>query len=336
MNSKRIGVVMGGTSTTRDASLRSGAAIARSLEQAGHTVCRVDLDGQKDPSEQLRKADLDVAFLALQGRFGEEGCVQGLLELLNIAYTGSGVLQSALAMDKLKSKELFRLHNVPTPAYYVFSGDTRTERILETHGSFGFPAIVKPRREGGSVGVTRVDDAEALVSAIRAAAAFDGDVLVERFIRGREVTVAILNGRVLGAVEISSSQGIWDCHAKRDPSLTTYHMPARLTATLQKNVLALAERAASALDVAGAVRVDLVVTDNQNEYVLEVNTLPAITHGSPFALIAEAAGYNLRSLCESLLESARSCHKRTAVPQKPAAVVQLGKAEDRNLRAVAG
>jgi len=335
MKSKRIGVVMGGT-TTREASLRCGKAIASTLEQAGHDVSRLDLNSHKDPAEVLRKARVDIALLALQGRYGEDGCVQVLLELLRIPYTGSGVLQSALASDKLKAKELFRLHNVPTPAYYVYSGDTRRERILETHGSFGYPAIVKPRRGGGSVGVTRVDNADALVAAIRAAAAYDGDVLVERFIRGREVTVAILNGRVLGAIEVAPRTGIFDSAAKRDSSLIDYHLPARLSPALSTNVLSLAERAASALDVAGAVRVDMLVTENQNEYLLEVNTLPAITAGSPFARIADAAGFDLLEICESLIDQAALRVKIPIPAARKADVVSLGKPEERGLRVVTG
>ena len=335
MKSKRIGVVMGGNPAARESSIRCGRAVAEALEQAGHDVCELELGPQQDPTEQLRRSNIDVAFLALQGRFGEDGCLQGLLEVLQIPYTGSGVLQSALAADKLKAKELFRLHNVPTPAYYVISSNASRERVLETHGSFGYPAIVKPRREGGSVGVTRVDDADGLVSAIRAASDFDTDVLVERFVRGCEITVGLLNGRVLGALEVVPFSGVLDYAAKQPHGLVEYRESTRLTPALQQNVLALAERAASALDVTGAVRVDLLVTENQNEHVLEVNTLPSLAGGSPYARIAEAAGFNLIDLCESLVEHA-SLGMKLPVVAKKASVVALNKPEDRGLRAVAG
>jgi D-alanine-D-alanine ligase len=335
MKSQRVGILMGGSSAEREISLHSGRAVACALEQAGHEVVRIDLGSQQDPAEQLRRAAIDVAFLALHGRFGEDGCVQGMLELLGIPYTGSGVLESALAMDKLKSKELFRLHNVPTPPYYVFSAQPTSDEILETHGSFGFPAMVKPRREGSSIGISLAHDADRLIEAIRAAAEHDRDVLVERFIRGKEITVGILNGRVLGALEVAPASGIYDYAAKYTPGMTEYHVPARLTPALYKNVLFLAERAAEALGVSGAVRVDMIVTEGQNEYVLEVNTLPGMTPTSLLPKIAEAAGFGFVELCDSILSSAR-LHVQGMRPTKKAAVVALAQPEARSLRVVAG
>jgi D-alanine-D-alanine ligase len=282
-------------------------------------------------------AELDVAFLALEGRIAEEGCIQGLLELLQIPYTGSGVLESALSLDKLKAKELFRLHNLSTPAYYVYSGAADAERVLETHGSFGFPAIVKPRREGGGTAVARVDDSAALIAAIGEAGRHDDDVLVERFIRGREITVGLLHGRVLGALEIAPAADLFDSAAKHQAHLAEYRSPARLSPTLQRNVLCLAERAASALGVTSAVRVDILVTENQNEYVLEVNSQPSLLPGSPYGRIAEAAGFGLLELCESLIERARLNLKLPQSQQRAAAVLPIAKAEGRKgLRAVAG
>jgi D-alanine-D-alanine ligase len=335
MKSKRVGILMGGSSAEREVSLRSGRTCARALEQAGHEVVRIELGEQGDPLDQLRRAGIDVAFLALHGRFGEDGCIQGLLELLGIPYTGSGVLESALAMDKLKSKELFRLHNVPTPQYYVFSSTTSRSNILETHGSFGFPAIVKPRREGSSIGISCADDEDSLVEAIRSASEHDRDVLVERFIRGKEITVGILNRRVLGALEVAKKGGIYDFSAKHTPDMTEYHVPARLSPALYKNVLLLAERAADAVGVSGAVRVDLIVTENQNEYVLEVNSLPGMTPASLLAKIAEAAGFGFVELCDAILSSAK-LHVQGARPIRKAPVVPLTQAEERSLRVVAG
>jgi len=154
-SSKRVGVVMGGTSGERDVSLRSGAAVAGALERLGHEVVPVILDEGTDTFLAIAAADLDVAFLALHGRLGEDGCVQGLLELMGIPYTGSSVLSSALAMDKLKAKEMFRLHNVPTPPYYTLDAEQAGD-LEEVHGSFGYPVVVKPRREGSSIGISRV------------------------------------------------------------------------------------------------------------------------------------------------------------------------------------
>ena len=328
MKPKRIGVVMGGTSAEREISLRSGRAVARALEKAGHDVVRLELGAQIHALKMLNDARLDVAFLALHGRLGEDGCIQGMLELLGIPYTGSSVLGSALAMDKLKAKELFRLHNVPTPPYYVFDGAPERDAIIECHSSFGFPAMVKPRREGSSIGLQRADDCDSLVNAIRLAKTHDDSVLVERFIKGKEVTVGILNGKVLGALEIATSDGIFDFQAKYQSNQTQYFMPPRLPEALCGGVLQLAEHAARALDVSGAVRVDLIVSEGHNEYVLEVNTLPGMTQTSLLPKIAEAAGYSFVDLCEAIVEGAR-LHVAQSRSVREAAVLPIAAASER-------
>ncbi len=328
MKSKRIGVVMGGTSAEREISLRSGRAVARALEKAGHDIVRLELGAQAHALRMLSEARLDVAFLALHGRLGEDGCIQGMLELLGIPYTGSSVLGSALAMDKLKAKELFRLHNVPTPPYYVFDGTPDRDSIVECHGSFGFPAMVKPRREGSSIGLQRADDFDGLVNAIRLAKTHDEGVLVERFIKGREVTVGILDGQVLGALEIATSDGIFDFQAKYEPNQAQYFIPPRLPEALCGGVLQLAEHAARALDVSGAVRVDLIVSEGHNEYVLEVNTLPGMTQTSLLPKIAEAAGYSFTDLCEAIVEGAR-LHVNQSRTLREAAVLSIAAPSER-------
>jgi D-alanine-D-alanine ligase len=305
MNSRRVGVVMGGASAEREVSLSSGQAVARALAAAGHDVVPVVLGTGSDALDTLSRARIDVAFLALHGRFGEDGCIQGVLEWLRIPYTGSSVAASALAMDKLKAKELFRLHNVPTPPYYTVDEKTGTADLEETHGSFGFPVIVKPRREGSSLGMSRADNLPELARAVSAAKVYDTSVLVERHIAGREVQVGILGDRVLGAIEVVPRHGLYDYEAKYTPGLTDYHLPARLGAARYRGVLNLAERAAAALETEGAVRVDLIVTEGQNEYTLEVNTLPGLTPTSLLPKIAAAAGFDFTSLCEAILDRAR-------------------------------
>jgi D-alanine-D-alanine ligase len=306
MSYRKVGVIMGGTSSERQVSLASGEAVALALEEQGFEARSIVLGPGDDALSMLSGADMDAAFLALHGKLGEDGCVQGLLELLGIPYTGSSVLSSALAMDKLKSKELFRLHNVPTPPYYVFDqGQHAAVDIEEAHGSFGFPVVVKPRREGSSIGVSRANNMSELCEAIELALAFDTSVLIERFIAAREVAVGILDGRVLGAIEIAPKSGLYDFAAKYTPGMTDYFMPARLQPARYKNVLNLAERAAEALDCSGAARVDLLVTEGQNEYVLEVNTLPGMTPTSLLPKIAGAAGFSFPELCVAILERAR-------------------------------
>jgi D-alanine-D-alanine ligase len=304
MSHRKVSVIMGGTSSERQVSLASGEAVLAALTEQGVDARAIVLGPGDDALSMLAGADMDAAFLALHGKLGEDGCVQGLLELLGIPYTGSSVLSSALAMDKLKSKELFRLHNVPTPAYYVVNQES-AESLTDLHGSFGFPVVVKPRREGSSIGVSRANNLAELTEAVELALAFDSSVLVERFVQAREVAVAILDGRVLGAIEIAPKSGMYDFHAKYTPGMTDYFMPARLPAARYRNVLNLAERAAEALDTSGAVRVDLLVTEEQNEYVLEVNTLPGMTPTSLLPKIADAAGYNFSELCLAMLDGAK-------------------------------
>jgi D-alanine-D-alanine ligase len=304
MKERRVGVLMGGWSAEREVSLRTGEGVATALESRGHDVARIVWDGDGPGLEELLlTAAVDVVFVALHGRGGEDGCVQGQLELMGLPYTGSGVLASALAMDKLKAKEMFRLHNVPTPPYYVATRADLAD-LEQVHASFGFPAIVKPRREGSSIGLAKAPDMATLADAIESALSFDAHVLVERFVRGTEVHVGILDGRVLGAVEVVPREGLFDYRAKYTAGLTEYHCPPRLPPTRLRGVMNLAERAARALGCTGAVRVDLLVTEGENEYVLEVNTLPGMTATSLLPKIAAAAGLDYPSLCEAILEGA--------------------------------
>ncbi len=305
MKSNRIGVLMGGTSAERAVSLASGRAVATALRDSGHRVVPIVIDSMTTVGEQVRDARIDVAFLALHGTFGEDGCMQAALELLGIPYTGSSVLSSALAMDKLKSKELFRLHNVPTPPYYVVDAAVALEELPDVHGAFGFPVVVKPRREGSSIGVQKASTLSQLACAVGAAREHDRCVLVERFIRAREVAVGILDGRVLGAIEVCHQRSLYDYEAKYTLGQAEYFVPARLAPARYRGVLNLAEQAARAVDATGAVRVDLLVTEGMNEYVLEVNTLPGMTPTSLLPRIAEAAGFSFGALCEAILRGAR-------------------------------
>lgn len=318
MSFRRVGVVMGGSSGERSVSLASGRAVLAALVEKGYEAVPVDLDERHDWADALRTAGVDAVFLAIHGRLGEDGCVQGLCEVLGIPYTGAGVLASALSMDKVKAKEMFQQHNVPTPSYYTIGIQDDLTDIDEIHGSFGFPVIVKPRGEGSSLGLRRADNVNQLIEAVTEAQRYDDDVLVERYVTGREVNVGLLNGRVLGAIEVAPKSGIYDYEAKYVPGMTEYYMPARLPTTRYHGVLNLAERAAEALGCTGACRVDLLVTERENEYVLEVNTLPGMTQTSLLPKIAAAAGYDFPDLCEAILLSA-TLH---AAPRRAAAQVR--------------
>lgn len=301
MRGKRIGVLCGGLSAEREVSLRTGEAICATLLERGHDAARIYVD--RDLDLALRQTRIDVAFLALHGRYGEDGCVQGLLELLGIPYTGSGVLASALAMNKVKAKQLFRLHNLPTPPHYVLGAELG-ESVAEAHGAFGFPAVVKPCREGSSVGVSLARDVAELEAACDAAFRFDDEVLVERYIAGREISVGILNDRALGAIEIVPSQPFYDYGAKYTPGRSEYHMPARLSPERYRGALTQALAAHRAVGASGASRVDMIVSERGNEYILEVNTIPGMTATSLLPKIAHHAGLDFGALLEEILGAA--------------------------------
>jgi D-alanine-D-alanine ligase len=307
MKSQKIGVLLGGMSSEREVSLRTGQAVLAALRDRGHDAVPIYADTDVDVA--LRQEQIEVAFIALHGKWGEDGCIQGVLETLGIPYTGSDVLASALAMHKGKAKELFRLHNLPTPAYYVLRADDAAD--LETmHGDFGFPCVVKPIREGSSVGVSICGDHGELERAVERALQFDDEVLVERFVAGKEVSVAILDDRALGAVEIAPKDGFYDYANKYTRGATEYFVPPRISPERYRGVLVQALRAHIALGCRGATRVDMMVSDSGNEFVLEVNTVPGLTPTSLFPKIADAAGMSFGELCETMLAGATLATRR--------------------------
>jgi D-alanine-D-alanine ligase len=245
---------------------------------------------------------VDVAFLALHGRMGEDGKVQGLLEVLGIPYTGSGVLASALAMHKGFARKLFRQHNLATPAGYV-AGLAELEQVEDLHLDLGFPCVVKPAQGGSSVGLTLVHTLGQLRPAVAKACRYGGEALVERYVKGREVTVAVLAGEVLGSCEISHSSATFDFDTKYQGG-ARYHLPPRLSPTRVANIEAMALAAYRALGCRGAARVDFIVPDVGNEVLLEVNTLPGMTPSSLLPKIAKQAGLSFEDLCEKLLATA--------------------------------
>ncbi len=307
MQSRKIGVLLGGLSSEREISLRTGEAVLAALRERGHDVVPIYVD--RDVDVALRQERIEVAFVALHGRWGEDGCIQGLLEFLGIPYTGSDVLASALAMHKGKAKELFRLHNLPTPAYYTLTGADAVD-LTGIHGDFGFPCVVKPIREGSSVGVAICHSLEELAPAVERALCFDDELLVERFIAGMEVSVAIVDDRALGAVEIAPRAGFYDYGNKYTKGATEYFVPPRLSPERYRGVLAQALRAHGALGCSGATRVDMMVSDSGNEFILEVNTVPGLTPTSLLPKIADAAGISFGELCEQMLAGASLATRR--------------------------
>lgn len=294
---KRVGVLMGGWGEEREISMKTGEAVATALEAAGHPVTRILAGPGLDRT--LRSSEIDVAFLALHGRMGEDGKVQGLLEVLGIPYTGSGVMASALAMNKTFSKKLFRLHNLPTAQGYSVPA-RELDRLLELHGDLGFPCVVKPSCGGSSVGIAIVRSEAELVSAVGEACRFGGEALVERQLKGKELTVGILDDQVLGTCEIAFGADAFDYGTKYKTG-ARYFLPPRLSATRVANIEALALGAYRALGCRGYARVDLIASETENDVLLEVNTLPGMTPMSLLPKIALHRGLSFGALVERIL-----------------------------------
>ncbi|HEX9290481.1 MAG TPA: D-alanine--D-alanine ligase [Anaeromyxobacteraceae bacterium] len=298
---KRVAVLYGGRSVERDVSLRTGKACAEALRERGYEVTLVDVD--LEVAARLREARAEVAFVALHGRWGEDGSIQGLLESMGIPYTGSGVLASALGMDKVFSKLLFREHGLKVVEYRVFPHQ-HADRITVADLPFGLPAVVKPAAEGSSVGVHIVREAGALGAACRDAASFKGDVIVERYVKGMEVNVALLDGKALGAIEIVPSREFYDYTAKYTAGSTEYFYPARLPPEHYRRVCDAGAHAYAILGCSGMTRADFIVVADGTPFILEMNTLPGMTATSLVPKIAAGNGIPFPELCERLLEGA--------------------------------
>lgn len=289
-----VGVLMGGTSAERAVSLKSGEAVSRALHGLGYRVKDIDVDGRV--CETLLGEKVDVAFLALHGGAGEDGSMQGLLQVMGIPYTGSGVMASAIAMDKLVSKQLFAFHGLRVPRYEVL-----TEEGVP---ALDVPLVVKPAREGSSVGVSVVTAKEELLPAVKQALAYAGPVLLEEYIRGKEVHIAVLGKEVLGGVEVRPKTAFYSFEAKYTPGMTEYVLPPELAPETYSLAAETALRAHRALGCAGATRVDLLVPEDGLPYVLEVNTIPGMTETSLLPKIALRAGLEFPALIERILMDA--------------------------------
>jgi D-alanine-D-alanine ligase len=298
---KRVAVLYGGLSSEREVSLNTGKAIAKALEARGHDVALLDVD--RDVGSRLRELRADVAFNALHGRFGEDGCIQGLLEAMGVPYTGSGVLASAVGMDKVVSKTLFRALGLAVADYRVFPR-SRAADISVADLPFGLPCVVKPSGEGSSVGVSLVKDPGALAKACREAAAFKGDVIVERYVQGKEIQVAVLDGKALGAIEVVPANEFYDYAAKYTAGTTQYFYPARIPEGQTRAVMAAAETAHRGIGCDGVTRTDFILAPDGTPYILEVNTLPGMTATSLVPKIAKGNGISFEDLCERLLDGA--------------------------------
>jgi len=294
----KIAVLMGGVSAEREVSLNSGAAILQALKVKGIDAHAVDAN----PANigQLKAEGFDRAFIALHGRWGEDGIVQGSLEAIGMPYTGSGVLGCALAMDKVRSKQVWQALGLPTARYRVLTCEQDLEGLVE---QLGLPLFLKPAREGSSVGIGKVTNADQLVDAYRVAAQFKDDVLAEQFISGAELTVAVLNGEALPTIRMSTQNEFYDYDAKYKSDDTEYFCPAGLNDDLEESVRGLALSAFDALDCAVWGRVDLMLDESEQPLLLEVNPVPGMTSHSLVPMAAAAVGIGFDDLVLKVLES---------------------------------
>ncbi len=302
---KRIGVLMGGLSSERDVSMRSGLAIYQNLQELGYNCVPIDVG--RDIAGVLKKEKVRLAFLALHGGTGENGAVQGLLDVLGIPYTGSGLLASAIAMDKEVSKKIFAYHGLASAPFIVVgrprSGGRRgTADFPEP--PFEPPWVVKPAAEGSSIGVSIVRERDALPSCLEKTFSYGRRVIIEKFIKGREIHIGILGDRALGGVEVRPQPEFYNYEAKYSSGLTEYVMPPEIDGAVYGKVMDTALRAHAAIGCSGATRVDFIVDEDNTPYILEVNTLPGMTATSLLPKIAGAAGLGFKDLIEEIIRLA--------------------------------
>ncbi len=294
----RVAVLLGGPSAEREVSLKSGGAVLEALRRSGVHAVAVDADGTV--LDRLRAERAERAFIALHGRWGEDGVIQGALEVAGIPYTGSGVLGSALAMDKLRSKQLWQGAGIPTPAYVELGGDIRIEQVVD---GLGLPLFVKPSREGSSIGVSRVDTIDQLEAAWEQARLVDDRVIAERCIQGIELTVGVLGEEALPTIRLETPRTFYDYEAKYLSDTTRYLCPCGLDGQIERRLQEQSLAAFRLLDCSGWGRVDLMLDANGNPYFLEVNTVPGMTDHSLVPMAARAAGIEFDELVLRILET---------------------------------
>ncbi|MBF8636240.1 D-alanine--D-alanine ligase [Pseudomonas fulva] len=292
----RVAVLYGGKSAEREVSLKSGAAVISALTEAGVDVVAIDVGD--DLLARLQSEKIDRAFIILHGRGGEDGSMQGLLECLGIPYTGSGILASALAMDKLRTKQVWQSLGIPTPRHAVLASESD---CLRASTELGFPLIVKPAHEGSSIGMAKVNSEQELVAAWQEAAKYDSQVLVEQWIHGPEFTIAVLRGQVLPPIALGTPHVFYDYDAKYIANDTQYRIPCGLDSAKEQELIDLTARACDAIGIEGWGRLDVMQDEQGRFWLLEVNTAPGMTDHSLVPMAARAAGLDFQQLVLAIL-----------------------------------
>ncbi len=292
----RVAVLYGGHSAEREVSLKSGAAVLSALQQAGVDAQGIDVG--KDFLKLLTTESFDRVFILLHGRGGEDGVIQGVLEHAGIPYTGSGVLASALAMDKLRAKQVWCTQGLPTPKHSSLQDEHDCHVAAE---SLGFPLMVKPSQEGSSIGMAKVNSLAELLTAWKNAQEYDSNVLVEQWIAGPEFTVAMLDGEILPPIRLGTSHDFYDYEAKYLANDTQYQIPCGLSEEKEQELRELTRQACAALGVTGWARADMMQDAQGKFWLLEVNTVPGMTDHSLVPMAAQAAGMNFQQLVVAIL-----------------------------------
>lgn len=297
----KVAVLMGGRSSEREVSLMSGTGVLAALQSRG-------VDAHKfDPAEQgldqLKAQGFDRCFIALHGRYGEDGTVQGALELLDIPYTGSGVMASSIAMDKIMTKRIWRFEGLPTPDWRMVDSAEATRAALQ---ALGAPMIVKPARDGSSIGLTKVMDADECAKAYELAAQYDAEVLCEQFIAGDETTCPVLGtgakAAALPVIRIVAPEGNYDYQNKYFTDTTQYHCPSGLPAAEEAEIQRIVEKAFRTLGCRGWARADIMIrASDRKPFLLEINTSPGMTGHSLVPMAARASGVSYENLCLGIL-----------------------------------
>ncbi|HEV2967422.1 MAG TPA: D-alanine--D-alanine ligase [Candidatus Dormibacteraeota bacterium] len=313
----KVAVLRGGRSAEREVSLRSGAQVEKALRSRGHDVTGVDVD--LNTWDVLRDGEFACVFNALHGRFGEDGTIQGMLELLGLPYTGSGVLASALCMDKARANAMLEAAGLDVPPFeeVEIKEGIAPDVVEGLVAMYGLPLVIKPVREGSTIGLTIAQDVDQAATGLVLAARYDRRVLVQEFAKGTEITVGVIatpDVQVLPTLEIVSENPVYDYDAKYTAGKSHHIIPARIPEPAQREAADSARRAFVELGCAGMARVDIIVDGDGTPWVLEVNTVPGLTELSLLPDAARAAGIEFDELCQRLVDHAVGRHERRVGP----------------------
>jgi D-alanine-D-alanine ligase len=296
LKNKKIGVLYGGISSEREISIKSGKAVLNALKKM--SLRAVGIDVNRNVAEKISKENIDIAYIALHGPMGEDGTIQGMLEIMDIPYTGCGVLASSASMDKDVSKKLFRCSEIPTPDWTVIKQFEPVADIKK------YPVVVKPVSQGSTIGVTIVKNASQFALAAKEAFKYDKEIMVESFIRGKEIAVSVLNGKALPIIEIVPKGNFYDFKSKYQKGGSKHIIPARISDKAYLNAQNYAEKIFKVFKCKTVCRIDMIVDKNNKVWVLENNTIPGMTETSLLPDASKTVGYDFSDLVLKIIESA--------------------------------